>query len=45
MAGVGERGGECLLHETDLHGEFFEAPQGALGLVEVVDFLLDRRLH
>lgn len=45
MTGVGERRGECLLHKTDLHGEFFEAPQGALRFVEVVDFLLDRRLH
>jgi hypothetical protein len=45
MAGVGKRGGERLLHEADLHGELFKAPQGALGLVEVVDFLLDGRLY
>lgn len=34
-------GGERLLGKTNLHGKGFETSQRTLGLVEVVDFILD----
>ena len=41
VTGMVETGGQSLLYEANLLGQFLQAAQRTFGFVQVVDFLLD----
>ena len=45
MAGMPEHRVQALLDQPDLQGQLFEPPHGTFGLVQVVDFVLQRGAH